>query len=64
VGLEAEESEEKAEMEMRDRAGKKRKDGSRDEIQTMAQAYKIGGLWYCCKLIADIFTVKLQNSGI
>jgi hypothetical protein len=32
VALEAEEAEEKAEKELRDRAGKKRQGGSRDEI--------------------------------
>jgi hypothetical protein len=43
VGLEEEEADEKAEKERRDNVAKKRKDGARDEIQTMAQAYKIGG---------------------
>jgi hypothetical protein len=43
VDLEAEEADEKAEKEMRDNVGKKRKDGARDEIQIMTQAYKIGG---------------------
>jgi hypothetical protein len=33
---------EKAVNETRDSAGKKRKDGTKDEIQTMAQAYKFG----------------------
>jgi hypothetical protein len=43
VGLEAEKAGEKVEKEMRDNAEKKRKDRAGDEIQTMAQTYKIGG---------------------
>jgi hypothetical protein len=43
LGLEVEEVGEKAEKEIRDSAGKKRKVGARDKIQTMAQAYKFGG---------------------
>jgi hypothetical protein len=34
---------EKAEMEIMDSAGKKRKVGTKNKIQTMAQAYKFGG---------------------
>jgi hypothetical protein len=43
LGLEAEEVGEKAEKEIRDSAGKKRKLGTKDEIQTMAQTYKFEG---------------------
>jgi hypothetical protein len=42
LGRQEEEAEE-AEKEMMDSAGKKRKDGTRDEILTMAPAYKIDG---------------------
>ena len=43
LGLEAKEVGEKAENDCRDSAGKKRKDATKDQIQTMAQAYKFGG---------------------
>jgi hypothetical protein len=44
LGLEAEEAGEKAEKEIRDSAGKKRKVGTKDEIQTGAEAYEFGGM--------------------
>jgi hypothetical protein len=43
LGQEEEEAEEESEKEMMDSAGKKRKDRTRDEILTMALAYKIEG---------------------
>jgi hypothetical protein len=43
LGQKGEEEEDEAEKEMVDSAGKKRKGGTRDEIQTMAPTYKIGG---------------------
>jgi hypothetical protein len=43
LGLEAEDAGETAEEEISDSAGKKRKVETKDEIQTMAQAYKFGG---------------------
>ena len=41
--MEAEEAGEKAEIESRDSAEKKKGGGTKDQIQTMAQAYKFGG---------------------
>ena len=41
--MEAEEAEEKAEIESRDSAGKKKGGGIKDQIQTMAQVYKFVG---------------------
>ena len=43
LGMEAEEAGEKAEIESRDSAEKKKGGGTKDQIQTMAQAYKFGG---------------------
>jgi hypothetical protein len=43
LGREEEKAEGEAEKEMMDSAGKKRKDGTRDEILTMAPTYKIEG---------------------
>jgi len=43
LGLEAVEAEEIVEREMMDNAGKKRKCGARDEIQTAVKAHKIEG---------------------
>jgi len=43
LGLEAVEAEENAEKEMMDNAGKKRKDGAQDEIQTMVLVQKNEG---------------------
>jgi len=41
--MEAEEAREKAEIDSRDSAEKKKGGGTKDQIQTMAQAYKFGG---------------------
>ena len=50
LGMEAEEAGEKAEIESRDGAEKKKGGGTKDQIQTMAQAYKFGvSHWFYCK---------------
>ena len=43
LGLETVEAEENSEGVVRDNAGKKRKDGARNEIQTMVKAHKKEG---------------------
>jgi hypothetical protein len=46
---------------MRDSAGKKRKDGTRGEIQTMVQAYKIGGE---CLVLLQVNSRTIYNKAL